>query len=403
MKGKGASVMRIAGMICECNPLHAGHQYLMEQAKRGGADVLIALMSGCFVERGEPAVADGFVRAKALLAGGADVVLELPFPFSASSAEHFARAGVEILSRLGVHELWFGSECGSIETLSTLAGICDSPEFVARYAASVRSNGGSAKKYFEILSDLSGKDCACSPNDILGIAYLRAIRTFGSAMIPRTVQRLGSGYSERRLNAECPSATALRIALAEGGIDAVSSYLAPTTRSSLAEALEEGRAPAGWKHAERLILGALRMLSDEEIASIAELSGGLGARLRDAARKADSFEALLALVATKKYTTARIQRGILYALTGIRDEDLRAPCTYVRLLGANEVGRRALAACKRTSAIPVVTRRQDVPAEGEAQCRLAERAWKLYTLCLPRSASASDYWRKKPILLPKEP
>ena len=107
--------MRIAGIICECNPIHGGHLYLMREARRQGADAVVCVMSGCFTQRGEAAIADPHTRAHALILGGADAVVELPFPFSCAGAEFFAAAGVEILNRLGVGELWFGSECGDLE------------------------------------------------------------------------------------------------------------------------------------------------------------------------------------------------------------------------------------------------------------------------------------------------
>ena len=129
--------MKIAGIICECNPMHAGHVYLMNEAKRAGADVLVCVMSGCFVQRGEAAIADPYARAEILVRAGADAVVELPFPYSASSAEFFGAAGVDILARLGIDELWFGSECGDVELLSRMAEVADDPAFLARYAETV--------------------------------------------------------------------------------------------------------------------------------------------------------------------------------------------------------------------------------------------------------------------------
>ena len=120
--------MKRIGIICECNPFHRGHQYLIERAKASGADTVVALMSGYFVQRGEPAVASPFLRAEALLRCGADLVLELPFPYAAASAEYFADAGVDILERLGVDELWFGSECGDLRMLRNVSELTESEE-----------------------------------------------------------------------------------------------------------------------------------------------------------------------------------------------------------------------------------------------------------------------------------
>ena len=148
--------MRSVGIICECNPFHGGHQYLIDRAREGGADAIVCVMSGNFVQRGEAAVLSPHARAEIVVSSGADAVVELPFPYAASSAEFFGRAGVEILSRLGVDEVWFGSETGDLSLLSRYAEVADSAEFQAAYAEASLREGGTASAYFALLSELSG-------------------------------------------------------------------------------------------------------------------------------------------------------------------------------------------------------------------------------------------------------
>ncbi len=378
--------MRAFGVICECNPLHDGHRYLLRQARAHGADAVVCVMSGCFVQRGEAAIFDPSSRARALVDGGADLVLELPFPYAASGAEFFARAGVDILSRIGVEELWFGSECGDLERLWSLARIAESESFRRAYIESTRSSGGTAGTYVALLQEAEKSDAPLMANDLLGIAYLRALLTSDTSMKAHTIARMGSGYAEARLTeGEVPSATALRAMIRQNGVQSVREYLTPVTAELLQEAIDKGRAPAELKCAERLILGRLSMLLGTKTEEIAELSGGLGARLCAAAREAQSFEELLTLGATKKYPTARLQRGILFALTGVNQEDLRKPVAYTRLLAANEKGYAYLASCRKSRRTAVVTRASDYPNTEDA-LRLRElelAAERLYELCMP--------------------
>jgi len=193
--------MKCAGIICECNPFHGGHEYLIHRAREGGAEAVVCVMSGCFVQRGEPAAADPFLRAKALLSGGADLVLELPFPYAAAGAEFFARAGVNLLSRLGVDQLWFGSECGDLSLLRRAAAVCESPAFGQAYQARIGEKNGTASAYLELISKALGENVTLSSNDILGVAYLRALLGEQSGMEPVTVKRQGNRNASARIQA----------------------------------------------------------------------------------------------------------------------------------------------------------------------------------------------------------
>ena len=384
--------MRIAGIVCECNPFHGGHAHLIESARADGADAIVCVMSGEFVQRGEAAIVNERIRAEALVRGGADLVLELPFPYSAASAEHFAAAGVRMLDRLGATELWFGSECGDLSLLSRLASACDDESFLSDYRATLTDACGTAEAYFDCLSGFVGEDISCASNDILAISYLRAIGAIGSGMRPVTVRRVGSAYRETEPDQSCdPSATALRRLWRTEGTEAVLPYLPEATHAAYTDAKI-----ADWKHAERLAIGCLRLTPPEQLERCAALSGGLGRRLSGAALSARTWEEMLSLAATKKYTTARLQRGILFALTGITDADLLTVPAYARLLGANAVGRAHLARLRRAGSFPVVTRRADLPdtPEAQRQARWSETAHALYTLSTGESDVADDYWRQ---------
>ncbi len=394
--------MKTVGIICECNPFHGGHQYLIERARESGADAIVCVMSGNFVQRGEAAVLSPHARAEILVKSGADVVVELPFPYAASSAEFFGRAGVEILERLGVDEVWFGSETGNLDVLSRLAEVADSKEFQAAYAEATEREGGTASAYFALLSQMSGADAACAPNDILAISYLRAIRKLGANIRPVTIKRQGSGYSEKEIaEGKFPSATALRRVWEETEIESVMPYL-PDVCGEVSRREERAkRAPATLKNAEALILGMLSLTPREEIECYFGLSGGLAGRIKDAATKAATLEEFWALCATKKYPDARIRRGVLSALLRVTEEDLRAPVAYVRLLAANETGRAFLASVRKKNDLCVITRQTDLPATPEAlrQFELESASAALYSKCLATAVAAGEQLRQPPVIL----
>ena len=395
--------MKTVGIICECNPFHGGHEYLMKKARESGADAVVCVMSGNFVQRGEAAVLSPHARAEILVSSGADAVFELPFPYAASSAEFFGRAGIEILSRLGIDEVWFGSESADLDTLLRYAEIADSDAFQAAYAEAVEHEGGTASAYFEILSQMANdKATSCEPNDILAISYLRALRKLNAKIRPVTIKREGSGYSEKELvMGAFPSATALRRAWEKNEIESIMPYL-PGVCGEVSR--REGRAktaPATLKHATSLVLGMLALTPQKELEEYAGLQGGLAGRLHNAARKATTLDEFFELCATKKYPDARIRRGVLSALLRVKEEDLRAPVSYVRLLAANDTGRAFLSVVRKKSDLCVVTRQTDLPDTPSAarQFELESASAALYSKCLPGPIAADEQLRRPPVIL----
>lgn len=395
--------MRIAGIICECNPIHGGHLYLMREARRQGADAVVCVMSGCFTQRGEAAMIEPVQRAKMILAeGGADAVFELPYPYSAAGADYFAAAGVSLLDRLGVDELWFGSECGEIEILRQAAEITMSEPFVQAYRERCKSPSfGTAQGYLELLREMGGVDRLLS-NDILGISYLKAMMMRNSSMKPFTVKRQGSGYLEKTLKkGALPSASALREALAIDGIASWRPYLSEKSLKLAESEMQQGRAPASLLLAERGILAALRLISPDRLDQTPEFSGGLGRRVAELSHAVTGLQELLEMSVTKKYTEARVRRGILFALTGVEDGDLRREPAYAVLLVANDTGCRFLAERKKTRSVTVVTCHGDIPqnADAQRQEQLTRAAFALYGMTLPTPQTTDVFLRRSSEIL----
>lgn len=395
--------MKKIGIVCEYNPLHTGHATLLRQAREMG-DAVVCVMSGNLVQRGEAAIADKYARAEAAIASGADLVLELPFPYAMSGASFFAKGGVSTLASVGVDTLTFGSECGDVSLLARAASALD--EAPAETADKTR---GSAVSHFERLSALTD-GVTFSSNDILGIEYIRAIRAHGFSMTPVTIKRLGDSYRDTALGAsEYASATAIRNAVFSGNAKEADRYLPTATREILAREQEAGSVPAALGNLERAILFFWRTADPAVLSTLAELGGGLAERLSWVAAKASTLGELYALAATKKYTDAHIRRAILYGMLGVRWEDLEATPAYTNLLAANKTGCETLATLRRgEQAVPILTKPSDIDVlcvkypEREGALRraydLSARADALYSLALPAAAPASRWLSGKPFL-----
>ena len=408
-----------SGVICEFNPFHGGHAYLLTRMRElvGTDGLVVCLMSGRFVQRGEAAMADPYLRAETALAGGADLVLELPFPWSAGSAEFFASGGVNILSRLGVDSLVFGSERGDLSLLTTAAEAVTSPAFRDTYADFCNRGMGTATAYAEAL------DRVCpvklpkgfpSSNELLGIAYLCALKQYegvlGHTPTPHTVPRLGAGYREDTLTSdEFPSATALRSVIREASSDPLA-----------LEAILDGTMP---KDSLNILLGALRTeeapLSNDPLLSFyhtlyrikppkdfevcAEMGGGLANHICRCARETATPEEFFRDLRTKHYTDARLRRALLFGALGVTEQDLKTPPAYATLLAANAKGCAFLREWHKANkdtpdGFSVVTKPADAP-EGR-QKELSRQADALFTLCYPTPLAAGELMRKSPIILP---
>lgn len=413
--------MAASGVICEFNPFHNGHAYLLSRMREqvGEEGCVVCLMSGRFVQRGEAAVADPYLRARTALAGGADLVLELPFPWSAGSAEHFAAAGVSLLARLGVETVTFGSECGNSELLSRAAAAPDSPRFGEVYAALCRRGMGTAVAYAEALRQVSAEEGCPLPdgfpssNDLLGIAYLRALnsvsRLYGHGPRPVVIPRLGADYREEILREGThPSATALRLLLREAACDpvALEAMLTGTMPDGalaiLLDGVQEGELPMEGERLLSFYHTLYRLKKPSETESMAEWGGGLGGHICRHAGAEPTPAAFFAALRTKQYTDARLRRALLFGATGVTDEDLRTMPVYTTLLAANSRGcaylRSRQKAQKDTDGptVTVVTKPADAP-DGR-QRELGELADALFTLCFPTPTAAGALMRRRPFI-----
>ena len=366
---KGDKILNTVGIICEYNPFHLGHgkQIRMVRALRGAETGVVCLMSGNFVQRGAPAIFDKTLRARAAVAAGADLVLELPTEYALSSAEGFAAGGVSILGSF-CHELCFGAEDADADALMGAARALLSEEFPPLLRREL-DRGLSFPAARQQALNAMGLDGALvsSPNNILAVEYCKAMAAQGCPMTPMPIHREGS-YHDQRPDEENPSATALRRLLTEGGDWA--SYVPQAVRP-----IFEGAALHTLAAGERAILARLRTMTDEEFEALPYGSEGLWRKFMHASRRYAALEEIIAATKSKRYTRTRIDRMVMCAFLGLTAEDLRSPAPYARVLAFNDRGRSILKQAKQ--AFPLLN-------PGEAQdsdyCRREYRMGDLYGL-----------------------
>ena len=406
--------MRSVGIVCEYNPFHLGHKHQIDTLKKMGYDCIVCAMSGNFVQRGEPSIADKYTRAKMAVLDGADLVVELPFPFSCLSAEGFATAGVHVLSSLGVDAISFGSESDDLSRLERMADATASVEFSKIYAdIQKNSSHGSASAYFEALKQLTGEDAEILSNDILGISYISAIKRMDADVDIVPIRRIGSSYNETELNdGVLPSASAIRSTICKSVSDdltAIENHLSKNALDTLLSAINNDLAPASFQNICESILSFFRLLTPDEIrerailrcgggSSVCEDGCGIVERLCRCASGARSFDEFISDAYNAKYTDARIRRVILFAMLGVSDIMSRSVPQYTTLLASNEQGRKFLAQKRKQECIEVVTKPADAPDDA-VQTRLSQNADALYTGAMPCNPDSRIFVKSSPFIL----
>ncbi len=369
----------VVGVICEYDPFHRGHARQFSLIRERCPDALIVcLMSGCFTQRGMPALFSPAFRAKAALEAGASMVLELPCSAAVRDAENFALGGVSIFTRLRfIDRLSFGTENPDLSLLTQAAHLLENPDAV--FQATLQHTLAAGKPFAAaqaagITASLSWQEAAdavVKPNNILGICYLRALERLQSRIRPLPVLREGSYHSPSLSPAEYPSASAVRKAFLAGQLSAAEDacgYPLHNTAVHRPEALDT------------VLLNTLRSLPADALRQLPDCSEGLENRIKQNAVKATSRTELLSLLKTRRYTRTRLNRLLTHALLGMQADLLQAyPMpSYVRLLGFRRENQADLALLKQT-ALPVIAR----PADGDTASplyQLDERAYDLWAL-----------------------
>lgn len=350
---------KVVGIIAEYNPFHNGHYYHLQQAKQNAdADFCVAVISGNFTQRGDTSIVDKWAKAYMAICGGADLVLELPTIYSISSAENFASGGIKLLDSLKiVDSVSFGAETNDFGALNNIANVLyEEPRAYTNILThelksgisypSARQNAvmmylNDIKRYANILN---------SPNNILAVEYLKALKKQRSPMEPIIIERKKVYYNDNRIVDDFASATAIRSMLQRKEYKDLSKVIPRSTYQILGNEMNKSHTVLSIEEYEKEILFQLRKMSPEQIAELPDVSEGLENPIKSAASNASTLKEFMSLVKTKRYTQTRIQRILLYALLGIDKKTMETSkkiIPYARVLGFNQNGKMLLSEISR--------------------------------------------------------
>ena len=382
--------MKTVGLITEYNPFHNGHAYHIEKAKMlTGADRVIVVMSGDFVQRGAPAVMPKHLRTESALLSGASLIIELPVCFATGSAEYFAQGSISLLNRLGcIDSICFGSECGDLHLLEEIAQIlADEPiEYQTALKQALKEGASFPAARQEALNIYSDKysEILALPNNILGIEYLKALAKIHSKMEPFTIKRIGAGYHDMDIDGQFSSATAIRSDIYQLADVNSSSESLPLTHiqtqvpSSCHELMKKNyrtRYPVKADDFSLLLKAKLLSETAGSLSHYLDMSPELANRILRLRNDYLSFEQFCDLLKTKELTRSRISRSFIHVLLGITKDWLtamKAPAPYARILGFRRDHADLLGILKQTSDIPLIT--------SPARAVLADTAYQMLEL-----------------------
>ncbi len=342
---------KVLGIIAEYNPFHNGHLYHLEQAKKlTGSSYTVAVISGNFTQRGSTALIDKWSRAEIALNCGVDLVLELPTLYATSSAENFADGAVKILNSLKVVDyLAFGVETSDMDLLEPIADVLyKEPKAYKTLLANELKKGvsfpkarenalmlylGDIRKYLNVLS---------SPNNILGLEYMKSLKKYNSIIKPVAITRFEAGYNDITYSGNIASATAIRNIIKNGNFKVLRKLVPAPSYGILMDNIKQGHIIPDLSVFERQIIYNLRKMSLSEIAELPDVTEGLENSIKKVANSCNTVNEFLNLIKSKRYTSTRIQRILIYSLLGITKKDIalsKKVNPYIRVLGFNKRGK----------------------------------------------------------------
>lgn len=382
-------------IISEYNPFHFGHLYhLNESISQTDTDFKVAIISGNFVQRGEPSIINKWEKAKVALSAGFDLVLELPTLYAISSAENFASGSIKIADQIGSNYISFGTESGDLEKLKKLSSLINKNE--KEYITNVKekiAEGFSYPKSQELVIDkMFGNEFlgVCKPNNILGLEYLKSLNAISSNITPITVKR----------DLDKSSSSDIRALLRTSGfkIEDLKNSIPDFSYEVLAENIENGNAVLSLKAFEKEIIYILRTIDNEKLKNIPDVPENMLSNLKKIACSTNSLDELITALKNKSITQARIQRILLYILLGITKSDMELSkriTPYVRVLGMNENGKKILSDISKDINVITSVKAFERTCDDSDLLRMLEidkKATDIYTLAYVKDSIANlDY------------
>ena len=343
----------VLGVIAEYNPFHNGHLYhLLKSKEEAKADYTVAVIGGNFTQRGEISIVDKWTKAEIAIANGVDLVIELPTIYSTSSAENFADGAIKILNSLKIVDtLSFGTETEDLNKLNIIANILynEPKEFKIILEEELKKGISFPKAREEALvkylNDKSYLSLLSSPNNILGIEYLKALKKHKSKIKPISIKRKDAGHLTMEYTGEITSATAIRNLVKNNNFKKIKSFLTPSSYTILMDEIKNGHFVRDISLFENIIIYNLRNMSIEEIANLPDVSEGLENVIKKAANSCNTLDELINIISSKRYTETRIRRILLYSLLKISKKDMltsKKSTPYIRVLGFNDNGKKLI-------------------------------------------------------------
>ena len=380
--------MKVVGLITEYNPFHNGHKFHLEKSKKlSGASHTIAVMSGNFLQRGEPALLDKWERAKIAIKEGVDLVIELPIVFSCNSAEFFAYGSLRLLNSLNIVDyICFGSEHGEIKELDIVSEILTNEPLEFKNSLKAWLDKGltfpiarqrALNEYLD--KDFADTSILNSPNNILAVEYLKALKLLKSRISPLTFKRFKADYNSTEIKGEICSATAIRNLLMKDwkDLNILKTVVPSNSYEIIKNAIEEGKGPVFAKDLEQIIFYKLRSIPINDLKNIHDINEGLENRLKRGAMISTTYSDLIEFLKTKRYTRTRLQRIIIKTIIGITKDDVTASLKkkepeYIRVLGFTDKGADLLKRIKNSTSIPIITNLKRYTPQEELGKRMVE-------------------------------
>ncbi len=345
---------KVLGIVAEYNPFHNGHLYQLNYSKKiTNSKYSVAVISGNFTQRGSTSLIDKWSKAEIAIKNGIDLVIELPLLYSISSAENFADGAVKILNSLGIVDyISFGTESGDISSLKTISDILVSePEKYKSFLTAELNMGLSFPKarenalsmYFH--NSKVNANILSSPNNILGVEYLKALKKYNSSIIPLTLKRTSVDYNETTYKNDIASSTAIRNIVKNKKFDILSKVIPQGSFSLINENIKNGHIVPDLSVFEKEIIYNLRKMSIKDISNLPDVNEGLEYSIKKAVNSCNTIDELLSNIKSKRYTITRLQRILLYSLLEITKDDMdisKKITPYIRILGFNNNGKYLL-------------------------------------------------------------
>lgn len=386
--------MRACGVVVEYNPFHNGHKYHVEQARKATeSDCIVAVMSGPFLQRGEPALIDPLYRATSALANGVDIVVLLPFFYAVQSSNLFAYGAVQTLHQLGVGSICFGSEDGAINSFNNTYNTLNQHD--NQYNRNLKKQLATGLSFpqahalaFSNIKETEDVIDFSQPNNILGYSYLKQIRMHDLPMEIQTIKRKQSAYHEEEMTTPIASATSIRKRLLTNNSQAHSINRSMPVKSE--QLLKKYKQAYGkwheWEAYFPYVHYRVLSMSTRELSRIYTIEEGIEHRIKTTAFEATSFTHWMQLIKTKRYTWSRLQRMFVFIITHVTKEEVTSflqekPIPYVHLLGMTENGKKYLNTVKHDMEVPIHT---SFKREQHMLASLEERAFQTYySILLP--------------------